>query len=56
MRARVEHVLDSITNEQGGLFSRVIGYARTAVKVGLMNVVYNMRRMVTLDRIRASKI
>lgn len=56
VRARVEHVFGSITNEQGGLFSRVIGVGRTAVKVGMMNVVYNMRRLVTLNRISASKI
>ena len=56
VRVRVEHVFGSITNEQGGLISRVIGYARTSVKIGLMNVVYNMRRLVTLSRISASKI
>ncbi len=52
-RARVEHVFGSITNEQGGLFFRVIGLARTTFKVGMMNVVYNMRRFVTLGRISA---
>ncbi len=54
VRARVEHVFGSITNEQGGLYFRVIGRARTAVKIGMMNVVYNMRRFVTLHRISAS--
>ena len=39
VRARVEHIFGSISNEQGGLYSRVIGLARTTVKVGLMNVV-----------------
>lgn len=56
VRARVEHVFGSITNEQGGLFSRVIGYARNRVKIGLMNIVYNMRRLITLHKISASKI
>ena len=50
IRARVEHVFGSLTNEQGGLYSRVIGLARTEVKVGMMNRVYNMRRFVTLCR------
>lgn len=56
IRVRVEHVFGSITNEQGGLFSRVIGLARTAVKIGMMNMVYNMRRFVCLTRMSASKI
>jgi len=54
VRVRVEHVFGSITNEQGGLYSRVIGLARTTVKIGMMNVVYNMRRFVALQRISAS--
>ena len=48
VRARVEHVFGSMTNEQGGLYFRVIGIARNALKIGMMNVVYNMRRFVTL--------
>ena len=54
IRARVEHVFGSITNEQGGLNFKVIGIARNTVKIGMMNVVYNMRRFVTLHRINAS--
>ena len=50
VRVRVEHVFGSITNEQGGLYFNVIGLARTAVKIGMMNVVYNMRRFVALHR------
>lgn len=49
-RARVEHVFGSQTNEQGGMLVRVIGLARATIKVGLMNLVYNMRRLVTLNR------
>lgn len=56
VRCRVEHVFGSITNEQGGLFSRVIGQARTELKIGMMNVVYNMRRFVTLHRMSARQI
>ncbi|MBU2714382.1 IS5 family transposase [Zooshikella harenae] len=50
VRARVEHVFGSITNEQGGLYSRVIGFARNQLKIGMMNIVYNMRRFMTLSR------
>lgn len=53
VRARVEHVFGSITNEQGGLFFRVIGKDRNTVKIGMMNMVYNMRRFITLHRIGA---
>jgi transposase, IS5 family len=56
IRARVEHVFGSITNEQGGLFNRVIGFARNSVKIGMMNITYNMRRFVSLHRISAGKI
>lgn len=56
VRARVEHVFGSITNEQGGLYSRVIGFARNQLKVGMMNIVYNMRRFVTLSRKSAPAI
>ena len=41
-----------MTNEQGGLYFRVISLARTATKVGLMNLVYNMRRLVQIDKLK----
>lgn len=50
IRARIEHVFGSMTNEQGGMFIRVIGRVRATAKIGLMNLVYNMRRFVTLHR------
>jgi hypothetical protein len=56
VRARVEQVFGSITNGQGGLYFRVIGAARTAIKIGLMTMVYNMRRYVTLHRMSLSRI
>ena len=56
VRVRVEHVFGSITNEQGGLYFRVIGAARTAIKIGLMNLVYNMRRYMTLHKMSTSRI
>ena len=46
-RARVEHVFGALT-QQGGKQLRTIGKARAAVKIGMMNLVYNMRRFVCL--------
>jgi IS5 family transposase len=54
VRARVEHVFGSMTNEQDGLHVRVIGILRATAKVGLTNLVYNLRRFVSLNRIAAS--
>jgi transposase, IS5 family len=54
VRARIEHVFGSITNEQDGMHVRVIGLLRATVKVGLTNLVYNLRRFVSLSRIAAS--
>lgn len=54
IRARVEHVFGSMENEQGGMFIRVIGLARAKAKIGLMNLIYNIRRCVSLSRIRPS--
>lgn len=56
IRVRVEHVFGSITNEQGGLYFRVMGLDRIAVKIGMMNIVYNMRRLVSLHRMSVSTI
>ncbi len=50
IRVRVEHIFGAITNEQGGMFIRVIGLVRATAKIGLMNLVYNMRRFLTLHR------
>jgi len=49
IRARVEHTFGSQQNEQGGKLVRTIGLARAAVKIGLMNLTYNMRRFVYLE-------
>lgn len=53
VRSRVEHVFA----EQKGrmdLFIRTIGIARTTTKIGLANFVYNMKRLIYLDRIAAA--
>ena len=47
VRARIEHVL---ARQKGpmGLVIRTLGLARATVKIGLANLVYNMRRFVWL--------
>ena len=50
VRARVEHVFGTMENSMGGIFLRSIGKARTAVGIGLMNLVYNLLRVETLIR------
>jgi IS5 family transposase len=49
MRSAVEHVF---AHEKGpmGLVVRTIGLARARVKIGLANLVYNMKRMVLLTQ------
>lgn len=43
-RARVEHVF-AAQHAMGGHLVRTIGLARATVKIGMMNLVYNMRRL-----------
>ena len=50
VRVRVEHVFGSMTNELGGITIRTIGHARAKVQIGLLNLVYNIKRVVTLIR------
>jgi IS5 family transposase len=50
VRVRVEHVFGSMTNELGGITIRTIGQARAKVQLGLLNLVYNIKRVVTLIR------
>lgn len=52
VRARIEHVFGSMENEMGGMIVRVIGIARASLKIGMMNLAYNMRRFVSLNRVR----
>lgn len=52
VRARVEHVFGSMTNELGGITIRTIGLMRAKVQIGLLNLVYNIKRVVTLIRKR----
>jgi len=48
VRARVEHVFGFMESSMNGSFIRTIGIARAKVKIGLMNLIYNMCRCVQL--------
>jgi IS5 family transposase len=50
IRARVEHVFGSMTNELGGITIRTIGHERAKVQIGLLNLTYNIKRVATLIR------
>jgi len=54
VRARVEHVFGAHESAPGGRLVRVIGLVRARVKIGLQNLVYNIRRAVTLERMAAA--
>ena len=47
VRARVEHIFGAQA-QMGGHLVRTIGLARAKVKIGMMNLVYNMKRLVQL--------
>jgi IS5 family transposase len=49
VRAHIEHVFAE-QKAQMGLFVRTIGLARATTKIGLANLVYNMRRLLWLER------
>ena len=51
VRARVEHVFGNQQGSMGGKLVRTIGIVRAAVKIGMQNLAYNMRRLVVLERI-----
>ena len=50
VRARVEHVLGQQQSSMGGKIVRTIGIARARFKIGMMNLGYNIRRLVQLER------
>ena len=53
MRARVEHVFGQQQNSMGGKIVRTIGIVRARFKIGMMNLGYNIRRLVQLERMAA---
>jgi IS5 family transposase len=52
VRARVEHVFAFQESAMGGKLVRTVGIARARTKIGMVNLVYNMRRLVWLARNR----
>ena len=49
VRSRVEHVFGA-QEQRGGHWVRTVGLLRAKVKIGMMNLVYNMMRLVQLAR------
>ncbi|MBS1098345.1 IS5/IS1182 family transposase, partial [Gluconobacter sphaericus] len=50
IRSRVEHVFAD-QKSQTGLFVRTVGITPATMRIGLANIVYNMRRFLFLQRI-----
>jgi len=48
IRAPIEHIF-AYQKDKMGLFIRTIGLARARTKIGLANLVYNMRRLIWLE-------
>jgi transposase, IS5 family len=49
VRSRVEHVF-ATQKDKMELFVRTIGIARATMKIGMANIVYNVKRLVFLGR------
>ena len=54
VRVRVEHIFGSIVTSMGGKQVRTIGLSRAKTKIGLTNLVYNMKRFASISREVAS--
>jgi hypothetical protein len=54
IRARIEHVFGTQETAPGGRILRAIGIVRARLKIGLQNLVYNIRRLATLERMAAA--
>ena len=53
VRARIEHVFAE-QKDRMDLFIRTIGIARARIKIGLTNLIYNIRRFIWLERTAAA--
>ncbi len=53
VRSGVEHVF-AVQKDKMDVFIRTVGLARATVKIGMANMVYNMKRLVFLDRLAAA--
>ena len=54
IRARIEQVFGAQQSSAGGRIVRTIGIMRARAKIGLQNLAYNIRRLVTLERMAAA--
>ena len=54
VRARVEHVFGHQESSMGRKIVRTIGMARARFKIGMMNLGYNISRLVQLERMAAA--
>jgi transposase, IS5 family len=52
-RVRVEHLFGA-QHAMGGHIVRTIGLARATLKIGMMNLVYNMKRLGQFDQARSA--
>src|SRR6195256_5155443 len=50
VRPRVEHIFGDQKNAMGAEIVRTIGIVRARCKIGMTNLVYNMRRFIILER------
>lgn len=55
-RCRVEHVFASIHNRAKGFGIRCIGLSRAAAEITLQNLLYNMNRMIYLNKLKENSI
>ena len=57
VRARVEHVFGDQKNSMGAELVRTIGIVRARCKIGMTNLVYNMRRnpALSMDGLRSAR-
>jgi IS5 family transposase len=54
VRARIEHVFGAQDNAPGGRLVRTIGIVRAKIKIGLQNLTYNIRRLMSLEQSAAT--
>lgn len=54
IRCRVEHVFAGMVQMAGGTSIRCKNYSRASFNISLLNLVYNMRRVLSLNRMRTA--
>jgi len=55
LRCRVEHVFAGMVQMVGGTYIRCKNLSRAEFNISMLNLLYNMRRIVSLDRMRAAQ-